>query len=138
MTGNSRRDFLKMMTNALLALSGALGIGGLVRYLSYQFDAKPRTEFDIGSVDDYPINSRTVLAEIPAIIIHDNEGFQAISLACTHLGCTVELRSFGFECPCHGSRFDSAGSCIKGPAVRQLKTLRIETSESGNLCLITT
>jgi Rieske Fe-S protein len=138
MINNSRRDFLKMTTNTLLALAGAMGIGGLIRYLSYQFDAKPQTEFDIGSVDDYPINSRTMLAHIPAIIIRDNDGFQAISLACTHLGCTVELRTFGFECPCHGSRFDPVGSCTKGPAVRQLQALRIETSENGSLRVFST
>jgi hypothetical protein len=50
----SRRDFLKISTNSLLAISGLLGIGGLIRYLSYQFDPTPQSEFDIGPASDYP------------------------------------------------------------------------------------
>ena len=137
MKQTSRRDFLKLSTNALLALAGTLGVGGLIRFLSYQFDKAPQTEFDIGSAYDYPYNSRTVLAYIPAVIIHDKDGFQAISLQCTHLGCTAELRNFGFECPCHGSRFDQTGKTLKGPAVAPLKNMRIEQSQDGKLRLFT-
>jgi len=136
MKQTSRRDFLKLSTNTLLAIAGAMGIGGLIKFLSYQFDESPQTEFDIGHKYDYPYNSRTVLAYIPAVIIHDKEGFQAISLTCTHLGCTTEPRNFGFECPCHGSRFDPTGKILKGPAVSSLKQLRIEESEEGNLRVI--
>ena len=137
MKQTSRRDFLKLSTNTLLAIAGVMGIGGLIRFLSYQFDKSPQTEFDIGHKYDYPYNSRTVLAYIPAVIIHDKEGYQAISLTCTHLGCTTELRNFGFECPCHGSRFDPTGKALKGPAVSSLKQLRIKESEGGNLKLFT-
>jgi Rieske Fe-S protein len=129
----NRRDFLKVSTNSLLALAAALGVGGLLRYLSYQFDSPPRNEFDIGPESDYPLPSRTVLLTIPAIIIRDNNGFQAMSLTCTHLGCTVETRNFGYECPCHGSRFDPAGKVVKGPAASNLPILRIKKTEDGNL-----
>lgn len=137
MKSTSRRDFLKLSTNSLLALAGALGVGGLIRFLGYQYDKSPQTEFDIGSAYDYPYNSRTVLAYIPAVIIHDENGFQAISLECTHLGCTTELRNFGYECPCHGSRFDLAGKTLKGPAVASLKELRVEQMEDNTLRLFT-
>lgn len=138
MTKTSRRDFLKFSTNSLLALAGALGIGGLFRFLSYQFDESPQTEFDIGSAYDYPYNSRTVLPYIPAIIIHDKNGVQAVSLECTHLGCMVEARNFGFECPCHGSRFDLDGIMLKGPAAKDLRKLRVERTDDGNLHVFTT
>jgi len=138
MKHTSRRDFLKLSTNSFLALAGILGIGGLFRFLSYQYDESPQTEFDIGSAHDYPINSRTVLAHIPALIIHDQDGIQAISLACTHLGCMLEPRNFGFECPCHGSRFDPAGLTLKGPAVRDLRKLHVEKTDDGNLHIFTT
>lgn len=138
MKNTSRRDFLKLSTNSFLAVAGALGIGGLFRFLSYQFDESPQTEFDIGSAYDYPFDSRTILAYIPAVIIHDKNGFQAISLQCTHLGCMLEARNFGFECPCHGSRFDPSGVTLKGPAVKNLRTLRIEQSDDGNLHVFTT
>jgi len=137
MKQTSRRDFLKLSTNSLLALAGVLGIGGLFRFLSYKTDKSPQTEFDIGSAYDYPVDTRTILAYIPAVIIHDKEGFKAISLECTHLGCMLEARNFGFECPCHGSRFDPTGKNLKGPAVKDLRVLRVEKSEDGNLHVFT-
>lgn len=133
----SRRDFLKLSTNSLLALAGILGLGGLIRYLSYQFDPTPQTEFDIGPASNYRLHTRTVLAEIPAIIIHDKAGLRAISLACSHLGCTIEERNFGFECPCHSSRYDLNGTVLRGPATANLRALRIEESEDGNLHVFT-
>lgn len=138
MKHTSRRDFLKLSTNSFLALAGILGIGGLIKFLSYQLDESPQTEFDIGSADTYPLDSRTVLADIPAVIIHDRDGIRAISLECTHLGCMLEPRNFGFECRCHGSRFDPAGVALKGPAVKDLRKLRVEEQENGNLRVITT
>jgi Rieske Fe-S protein len=109
----------------------------LVRFLSYQFDKPTQTEFEIGQAADYPYNSRTVLAYIPAVVIHNDDGFQAISLTCTHLGCATEPRNFGFECPCHGSRFDMNGKALRGPAVSSLQKLRIEQKEDGTLHLFT-
>jgi Rieske Fe-S protein len=86
---------------------------------------------------NYPQNSRTILAHIPAILIHDKKGLRAISLACNHLGCTIEQRDFGFECPCHSSRYDINGKVLKGPANRDLQKLRVAESEDGNLHLFT-
>ena len=133
----SRRDFLKISTNSLLALSGLLGLGGLFRFLSYKADPTPPTEFDIGPANNYPVNSRTIVANVPAIVIHDDKGLRAISLVCSHLGCTIEERNFGFECPCHSSRYDPTGVVLKGPAKLDLRKLRIETSEDGNLHIFT-
>jgi cytochrome b6-f complex iron-sulfur subunit len=134
----SRHDFLKLSTNSLLALAGLLGIGGLIRYLSYQFDATPPSEFDLGPAGNYLINTRTVIAHIPAILIHDEHGWRAVSLVCSHLGCTVEERNFGFECPCHGSRYDLNGVVLRGPASSNLNKFRVEESKDGNLHLFTT
>ena len=108
-------------------------MSNLIRYLSYQFDSPPRNKFDIGPETDYPPNSRTVLAHIPAVVIHDNEGLRVMSLTCTHLGCMVEPSNFGFECPCHGSRYTPEGKAVKGPATGNLPKLRLEKAEDGNL-----
>jgi cytochrome b6-f complex iron-sulfur subunit len=137
MKTTSRRDFLKLSTNSLLALAGLLGIGGLIRYLSYPFDPPPPGEFDIGPVSNYSANSRTILAYIPAMIIRDENGLRALSLTCSHLGCIVEQRSFGFECPCHRSQYDSDGLVSRGPATGDLRKFRITESEDGNLHLFT-
>jgi len=131
----SRRDFLKLATNSLLGLSGVLGVGGLIRFLSYEMDPAPPSQYDLGSAGDYPPGSRTLLMQIPAVLIHNNDGYLAFSLVCTHLGCTVEQKEGEFECPCHGSKYDDKGYVTRGPANTPLKKLRVEITETGNIIL---
>jgi cytochrome b6-f complex iron-sulfur subunit len=133
----SRRDFLKLSTNALFGLSGLLGLGGLMRYLSYTSAPEKPTEFDLGDVANYPVGSRTLRNDIPAIIYNRDGKIMAYSLVCTHLGCTVAENGAEFECPCHGSRFDSNGAVLAGPAQNPLKNLRVEILEDNTLRLHT-
>jgi cytochrome b6-f complex iron-sulfur subunit len=135
MTKPSRRDFLKLTTTTLLTASGLIGLGGLIRFLDFQTDPVPKTEFDLGLASNYPLGSRTIIPEAPALLNHGQDGFTALSLVCTHLGCTVQEKPEGFTCPCHGSRFDEEGNVLRGPAQKQLKPLRIETTSGGHLIL---
>ena len=135
--GISRRDFLKLTRTALLTASGLLGLGGLIRFLSYSSQPAAPTEFDLGLASDYVAGSRTVLPDVPALLVHGENGFTALSLVCTHLGCTVESQPEGFACPCHGSRFDLHGKVVRGPASKALVTLRVELAPDGKLHLFT-
>jgi Rieske Fe-S protein len=137
MTQISRRDFLKLVRDGFLYLSGALATGGLLRFLSYAPASEQKTEFDLGSVDDYPVGSRTSIPEIPALLIHTESGFTALSLTCTHLGCTLEPNDNGFACPCHNSAFDAVGNVTHGPAVKPLRALRIEITAENKLIVFT-
>jgi cytochrome b6-f complex iron-sulfur subunit len=132
-TQTTRRDFLKLATNALLYFSGLLGLAGLVRFLSYEPDPPPPARFEIGLADEYPRNSRTLLPAIPAVLVHDASGYHALSLVCSHLGCTVEVKSTDYACPCHGSRYDLSGNVTKGPASSPLPALRVELTNDGKL-----
>jgi Rieske Fe-S protein len=71
------------------------------------------------------------------VLLHTDNGFSALSLVCTHLGCTVEDHTQEFVCPCHGSRFDKDGNVTHGPAEKRLNTLRVEVTDEGNLKLFT-
>lgn len=132
----SRRDFLKLTLDSLLAFGGLMGLGGLIRFLSYKTEPPQPTEFELGPAGNYQADSKTTLPEVPAVLIHDETGkFSALSLVCTHLGCTVEVQSDGFACPCHGSRFNSDGYPVKGPATTPLKKMRVEQTADGKLIL---
>lgn len=49
----------------------------------------------------------------------------ALSPICPHMGCTVHWNKAEktWDCPCHGSRFDTKGQVIEGPAYHGLKPI---------------
>jgi len=48
--------------------------------------------------------------------------FTALSATCTHQGCAITGESgSSYVCPCHGSRFDTSGRVLNGPASRPLQ-----------------
>ena len=55
-------------------------------------------------------------------------GLMAVFQRCVHLGCRVPwcATSIGFECPCHGSRYNSVGEYFGGPAPRNLDRFIVE------------
>ena len=136
---SSRRDFLRLLTNAFFGLGGLLGLGGLIRFFSFQPDPGPPTEFDLGLASNYSEDFPVMRLDIPAIIKRTEEGVIAISLVCTHLGCTVEENKDGdgFTCPCHGSRYNKSGRVLEGPATKSLPRYRIEEQADGTLRLYT-
>lgn len=133
----SRRDFLSLAWKGLLGLSSLLGLGGLGRFLSYQPNPAPPTQFDLGPVELLPTDGILVIERAQAALFSTADGFQAISLVCPHLGCEVEAHEDGFACPCHGSRFHLDGSLLKGPANRPMRALRLEIDPNGHLLLDT-
>ncbi|MFE1467086.1 FAD-dependent oxidoreductase [Nocardiopsis dassonvillei] len=55
-------------------------------------------------------------------------GLHAVSLNCTHLGCRLAWNAAetSWDCPCHGSRYDTDGSVLNGPAVKPLPTVDLD------------
>ena len=66
------------------------------------------------------------------------EGLVAVYQRCVHLGCRVPWcnTSQGFECPCHGSKYNMVGEYYAGPAPRNLD--RFIVSVSGGKLIIDT
>ena len=63
------------------------------------------------------------------------DSFSALTSMCTHEACTITgFDSETFVCPCHGSRFDTSGRVLSGPATRGLRTY--QTRFSGDVLTI--
>jgi len=80
---------------------------------------------DVASVEDIPVGEGAVLRDgVSKRAVYRNEDGQlhAMSAVCTHLGCIVKWNTAekSWDCPCHGSRFDSLGKVINGPATKEL------------------
>lgn len=64
-------------------------------------------------------------------------GKTAISLTCTHQGCTVQMAADGqFHCPCHGAVFSSDGKVVKGPAQQDLAKFQVVERQDTEVQLI--
>jgi len=131
----TRRDFIKVASQSLLAISSLVGLGILIRFLGFQPAPPPPKKFEIGPETNYPIDSRTLIPTIPAMLIHAASGFSAISLVCTHLGCIVQDQAGILTCPCHGSSYDTNGQVTHRPANSSLQSLRVEIQADGNLII---
>ena len=55
------------------------------------------------------------------------DGLVAVYQRCVHLGCRVPWcnSSQGFECPCHGSKYNMIGEYFAGPAPRNLDRFKV-------------
>ncbi|NET00552.1 MAG: FAD-dependent oxidoreductase [Sphaerospermopsis sp. SIO1G2] len=68
----------------------------------------------------------------------NNDSQEAISLTCTHQGCTVQKAADGnFHCPCHGAVYTAAGEVIKGPAKRNLAKFKVVQKQDEDIQLLT-
>jgi len=71
------------------------------------------------------------------VFIANKQEDQAISLTCTHQGCTVSKQKDGtFICPCHGAKYDQNGKVLKAPAQRDLTTFKINNKTENQAQLI--
>jgi Rieske Fe-S protein len=68
------------------------------------------------------------------IAVYRNEAgeLSACSAVCTHLGCVVHWNGEekSWDCPCHGSRFDTNGKVLNGPALGDLERVELPGEEA--------
>jgi cytochrome b6-f complex iron-sulfur subunit len=59
------------------------------------------------------------------------DSFTALTSTCTHEACTITgFDSSNYVCPCHGSRFNTAGRVLNGPATSPLRSFATQFSNN--------
>ena len=85
-------------------------------------------------VKSIPYDSVYLIKDKQIGILNRENGITVLSIACTHLGCILNVENDKFICPCHGSMFELNGSVIKGPALKPLKHIKY-TIENNNIII---
>ncbi len=125
-----RRDVLGMASLWAAGSAFMFALFGIARLPKAAVLASPSKKFRVTLPETLPASGAFVPPGRNVSISRDSEGVHAVSLVCTHLGCIVNTSSDGFECPCHGSRFDRNGAVTRGPAPQPLPWLKV--TGSGN------
>jgi cytochrome b6-f complex iron-sulfur subunit len=148
--GVSRRQFFN---RAILATFGAfMGLLGvdILAFLWPKLTGGFGADIDAGAVGDLsaatvtsdgaivPVfipEARAYIVPAPSSLSDQYEGrsveaagLMALFQRCVHLGCRVPwcAPSQGFECPCHGSKYNAIGEYFAGPAPRNLDRFVVE------------
>lgn len=123
-----RRDWLGLASLWSAASALLFGLVGAMRLPKAAVVSAPSKMFKITLPESLPAGEAFVPPGRAVAVYRDGEGVYAISTICTHLGCVVKPGAEGFECPCHGSRFDRTGDGVKGPAPRALAWLQVKAA----------
>ena len=125
-TRHTRRSFIAALITLPLLLAG------LWRFLTPR-GVKKQTILQVAQAD-IPTGAALVFRQERVAVMREGDSFIALSLVCTHLGCTVSVTTEGMVCPCHGSRFDRMGKVLSGPADKSL--VRLTVARNGTDLLV--
>lgn len=91
---------------------------------------------EVSNLEDVPPGQgalvRDGLSKLAAY--RDEQGeMHVCSAVCTHLNCIVQWNAGekSWDCPCHGSRFDTDGKVLNGPAIKSLAPSNREEAGLG-------
>ncbi len=129
-----RRDFLGLMSLWAAASAMLFGLVGMLRLPKAAVLSSPSKRFRITLPATLAAGEAFTPPGRNVAVFRDDQGVYAITRVCTHLGCIVKPTAEGFECPCHGSRYDRDGLVTKGPAPRPLQWL--EVKEQGGVLYV--
>ncbi|MDX2429779.1 MAG: Rieske 2Fe-2S domain-containing protein [Bacteroides sp.] len=129
-----RRQFIKKSAFVLAATSGVVAVISYFRQFFPRIAGEKR-RITLGDSSRFPVDTFTYLDQHKLFVYRDHEGVRAVSAICTHLGCTLESTTDGFECPCHGSCYNSKGEVLSGPAPRDLSWFKVNRSSDGKVII---
>jgi len=101
---------------------------------------EPKTEFTIGTPDDFSMGVDTTFQKTRRIwVVRNPDRLFVIYAECTHLGCTPDWKPSEqkFKCPCHGSGYDTEGINFEGPAPRPMDRAQVQLNPEGEIVVDT-
>ncbi len=121
----SRRQFI-VTGGAALA---AAWLGGLIQFRAFSSASVESKPVEV-LLPALPVGGTTQItyAGAPVLVSRSEDGVLALSLTCTHLGCTVQWNAAQrvFHCPCHDGYFDEFGDVVSGPPPLPLERLPVK------------
>lgn len=160
-SGVSRRQFFNRAITTTFA--AFLGIQGMA-YLAFfwpKLTGGFGSDVDAGAIEDLTAQTQNPDGSIAPVFVPEARayvvpapqtlsiqfegkdvaagGLMALFQRCVHLGCRVPwcATSIGFECPCHGSKYDSIGEYFAGPAPRNLDRFVVEVRDGDRFIIKT-
>lgn len=130
----SRRRFLHWLIGGALGLSALAAARATGRFLTPPLTSEQTQPVAVPN-PALAVGGRLYVADARAYLLRDSGGYFALSAICTHLGCLVDERNPGFQCPCHDSRYDDEGHNLTGPAPRPLDHLAVSWTDAGDLTI---
>jgi Rieske Fe-S protein len=125
----NRRNFLKIINNLIWS-----GFGFLILKSSEQnlINSQKR------KIKIYENNFPEGITILDGLIFSKNGNkIKVFKSTCTHLGCNVYFSpDKNLVCPCHGSKFQSDGRVISGPASKNLEEVKCLLDKTKNQIII--
>ena len=132
----TRRRFLDYLLGGSIVVSLGSAVGVILTYIyppKKEGGAETVQRLEVGDISEIPQGKAkpVVFQNKNVMIIHVKEGFFAVDMKCTHLGCMVEwdVEKGVLFCPCHAAYFDYKGKVISGPAPSPLPLYKVEIAQ---------
>jgi cytochrome b6-f complex iron-sulfur subunit len=134
-----RRKFLISLALGWAAFAAAMGgaITALSGFMIPRVDFTKVESFKIGPPSNFPPKSvnEDFKSSGKFWVVNDGQHIVAISVVCTHLGCTPNWMDTErkFKCPCHGSGYTMVGKNFEGPAPYWLRRYEVSLADDGQI-----
>ena len=124
----------------LLAAGGCVAATGALHWVGCSAEGGKRTGAVSVDREEVEREGRVVVQwqDQPVEIRATRDGYEARSLVCTHIGCTVRwvAAEERYACPCHEGFFDDRGNPIGGPPAAPLRSVPVRVN--GNTITVGT
>lgn len=129
--GNKNLAAEALSPSRIKPLTYAKRMGAATVTVAKHFFAGRITEGQVDSLDEVPRGEGQLVkisGSLAAVYRDEDDSLSACSAKCTHMGCIVQWNPVekSWDCPCHGSRYDTSGRPFFGPTNKNLAPIELE------------